>query len=229
MELKNYIYLLLLVVFMAISMALSLRKPLRFQSRLKYFFPPVLFTGAIFIIWNLRFTELGIFYYNPDYLSGKQILNLPVEEWLFLLVISYIGIFSYEGIRIYMPRFDRPNLFLGISLVVLLISGILTYVFRDRLFAFFTFFLLTIYFGYTIFRNRFKPYYTRFYLSYLITLVPFMLLKGILMALPATGYDPVHIIGIRIFKLPIENLGYLFLLMLINVTIYEYLKSRRIY
>lgn len=191
--------------------------------------PAMLFTGAIFIIWDLRFEEHAIWRFNPEFLIGKNILNLPIEEWLFFLAVPYLGIYIYEFIKHRFYDFERPNIFLAISLLLLLLCGILAYSTRQKLYSFFTFFLLTIYLGYTIFRNRFKKHYTKFYLAYFVLLVPFILISGILTALPIIEYNPLHNLGIRLYTIPVENFAYLFLLLLMNITIYEYLKERRIY
>lgn len=229
MEIKNFTYLVLMLGTIAIPLAYSFEKQIRFISRLKYLLPAIIFSGAIFIIWDLRFEELGIWTFNPEYVMGIYILNLPVEEWLFFFVIPYSCVFIYEVLNLKMPRFEKPNLFTGVSLVLLLVFALLAYFARERLYTFFNFFLLTIYFGYTVFRNRFKPHYTKFFLTYLVSLIPFLIINGILTALPVVEYNDLHTLGIRIFTIPVEDFGYFFLLLLMNLTIYEYLKKQQLY
>ena len=228
MEFKNFTYLLLMLGTMAVPLAFSFEKKVRFYTKLKYLLPAILFSGAIFIIWDLRFEELGIWSFNPEYLLGIYILNLPVEEWLFFIAIPYATVFIYEVLKVQLPHFEKPNLFLGVSLVLLVIFALTAYFFRERLYTFFNFFLLTIYFGYTIFRNRFKQHLTKFYLAWLISLVPFLIVNGFLTALPVVEYNDAHNLGIRIFTIPIEDFFYFFLLLLMNLTIFEYLKNRSI-
>jgi len=228
MEFKNFTYLLLMLGTMAVPLAFSFEKKVRFYTKLKYLLPAILFSGAIFIIWDLRFEELGIWSFNPEYLLGIYILNLPVEEWLFFIAIPYATVFIYEVLKVQLPHFEKPNLFLGVSLVLLVIFALTAYFFRERLYTFFNFFLLTIYFGYTIFRNRFKQHLTKFYLTWLISLIPFLIVNGFLTALPVVEYNDAHNLGIRIFTIPIEDFFYFFLLLLMNLTIFEYLKNRSI-
>ncbi len=225
MELKNFTYLLLMLGSFAVPLAYSFEKQLRFISRLKYLLPAIVFSGAIFIIWDLRFEELGIWHFNPEYVLGIYILNLPVEEWLFFFVVPYSCVFIYEVVKLKMSRFERPNLFIAVSLVLLAGFALLAYFAREKLYTFFNFFLLTIYFGYTVFRNRFKQHYTKFFLTYLISLIPFLIVNGFLTALPVVEYNNAHNLGIRVFTIPVEDFGYFFLLLLMNLTIYEYLKN----
>lgn len=229
MELRNFTYLLILAGTIAGPLALSFEKQVRFYSKLKYLLPAILFSGAVFILWDLRFEELGIWSFNPKYITGIYIKNLPIEEWLFFIIIPYSCVFIYEVINVKLPNFNSSNLFVAVSLVLLVIFAIVAYIARQNLYTFFTFFLLTIYFGYTVFRNKFKPHYSRFYLTYAISLLPFLLVNGLLTGLPVVEYNDAHNLGIRIITIPIEDFFYLFLLLLINLTIYEYMKKQKLF
>lgn len=229
MELKHAITFFLVLIALVIPVALSFRKPLYFYPKLKYFIPAAIFSGTIFILWLMRFAEIGIWAYNPEYFLGIQILRLPVEEWLFLLALSFGSVYGYEWVKLKLRSTVNSNLFVAFSLVLLIGFALLAYFGRDRLYTFFTFFLLTIYFGYTFFRNRFKKHYFTFYFTYILLVLPFAALKIIFVALPVIIYNPQHILGIRLLQVPVEDFGYLFLLLLINVTIFEYLSERRFY
>ena len=227
MEFKNFTYLLLMLGSLAVPVAYSFEKQVQYYSKLKYLFPAILFSGAVFILWDLRFEELGIWNFNPEYVTGVYLLNLPVEEWLFFFVIPYCCVFIYEILNVKLPPFRQPNLFLVISLVFLAAFVLLAWFARQKLYTFFTFFLLSVYFGYTIFRNQFKPHLYKFYLTWLISLIPFLIVNGILTALPVVEYNDMHNLGIRIFTIPFEDFFYFFLLLIMNLTIYEYLRKQR--
>jgi len=229
MELKHFTYLLLMLVALVVPVIFSFNKKVQFISKLKYLLPAIIFTDAIFILWDIRFTQLNIWRFNAEYTSGITLFNLPLGEWLFFLAVPYFSLYIYEYLKIRFSTFEKPNQFLAFSLVLLVVFGLVTWFSREKMFTFFTFFLLTIYFGYTIFRNRFKPHYTKFYLAYFIALIPFLLIRIVQTELPVITYNSAHIMGSRIFYVPIENLGYFFLLFLMNVTIYEYLKEREFY
>lgn len=229
MDIKNLSYLLLLLVYLIIPVILSTQKKVRFVFRLRYLLPAAIFAGAIFVMWDMRFTELGIWSFNADYLTGIELMKVPVEEWLSFLIIPLSSVYIYEWLKIRLENFEQPNAFVVVSLVIFAVTGILAYVFRKNVFSFFTFFLTAIYLGYTVFRNRFKKHYTKFYLAFIISLIPFLIVSGILNIMPVIIYNTDHIIGVGLFGVPVEKIAYLFMLMLINITIYEYLNERQYY
>ena len=229
MEIKNFSYLLILFGTIAIPLFFSFEKQLRFYTNLKYLLPAMLFTGAIFIILDLRFEQRAIWRFNSEFTIGINILNLPIEEWLYFLAVPFLGVSVYEYLNYRFSNFEQPKVFLALSLILLILFGVAAYLSRQKIYPFFMFFLLAIYLGYTIFRDRFQKHYTKFYLTYFVLLIPFLIISGLLTYLPIIEYNPEFILGIRIFSIPIENFAALFLLLLMNVTIYEFLKERQIY
>ena len=229
MEFGNFIYVLLLGLFSVATAGVSLKRKDGFLSKLKYLFPAMLFSGAIFILWDIRFAELGIWDFNPEFFLGISIQKLPIEEWLFFFVIPFFSVYIYEILKERGMTFSRPNFFVVISLALLVLFAFMAYSYRRNLYTFFTFFLLSIYFGYTIFRNNFKKNYAVFYLSFLLALIPFLILRGVLVALPVMSFNGEHIMNVRIFSMPVEDLGYFFLLHLMNITIFEYLSVKQFY
>uniref|UniRef100_UPI0032165932 lycopene cyclase domain-containing protein n=1 Tax=uncultured Draconibacterium sp. TaxID=1573823 RepID=UPI0032165932 len=229
MEIKNLTYLLLLLGYLVIPVILGSQKKVRFVFQLKYLLPASIFAGAIFVMWDIRFTELGVWSFNPTYITEIDLLKIPIEEWLAFLIIPLSSVYIYEWLKLKLEHFEKPNIFIVISLAIFAISAILAYSHRKNMFTFFTFFLTAIYLGYTIFRNRFKKHYTKFYLAYAISLVPFLIISAILNIFPVIIYNTDHIIGTAILGIPVEKFAYLFMLLLINITIYEYLNERQHY
>ncbi len=229
MEFKNLSYLLILIGIIAVPLFFSFEKQLSFYTNLKYLLPAMIFTGAIFIILDLRFEQRAIWRFNSEFTIGINILNLPIEEWLYYIAVPFLGVSVYEFLNYRFYDFERPKFFLALSLFLLILFGVAAYLSRQKIYPFFIFFLIAIYLGYTIFRERFTKHYTKFYLAYFVLLIPFLIISGLLTALPIIEYNPDFNLGIRLFSIPVENFASLFLLLLMNITIYEFLKERRIY
>ena len=70
----------------------------------------------------------------------------------------------------------------------------------------------------------------RFYLVYLVLLIPFMIVNGLLtgtgLAAPVVWYNPSEIIGRRILTIPIEDVFYGMGLVLANVWIYQVILNK---
>ncbi|MBR9977104.1 MAG: lycopene cyclase domain-containing protein [Bacteroidetes bacterium] len=67
----------------------------------------------------------------------------------------------------------------------------------------------------------------RYAMFMVVMLVFFLVVNGILTALPVVTYAPTAIIGIRVFTIPIEDFAYLFALLTPTIALYEYLSGLR--
>lgn len=229
MEFKNFTYLILLIASISVPLFQSFDKRKQYSQKIKYILPAILITAVFFLIWDINFTEARIWSFNMEYTLGKNIKGLPVEEWLFFLVVPYCCIFIYEIVKVDLQKYEYPNFFLALSLILIIGFGLISYFFRHRFYTFPAFMLPSVYLGYTIFRKRFRQYLSKFYFSYFISLIPLLIVYGILASLPLVEYNTAHILNIRLLNIPVEDFTYFFLMLLMAITIYEFLKERRFY
>ncbi|WP_430972416.1 lycopene cyclase domain-containing protein [Sunxiuqinia rutila] len=229
MDLQHFTYAGLLLGTLAIPLALSFDQKVRFWTKWKYLFPAILITAILFIYWDIQFTKAGIWSFNHDYVLGYFYKGLPLEEWLFFLIVPYACLFIYEVLKAYLQAYEFPRIFAALSLGLIVLFGLLSFFHQSQLYTFFNFLFAAVYLGYTIFRNRFRQHLSKFFFTYLITLIPFLLVNGALTAIPVVEYHSEHILNIRAFTIPVEDFGYLFLLLLMNTTIYETLKEQKYY
>ena len=183
---------------------------------------------AIFVPWDVWFTHQGVWWFNNDYTSGLRIFLLPIEEWLFFILIPFACFFIYEVLNYFIKKdvlngFARPFLF-HFSIVLIVAS----FFYSDKLYPFVTFLstaiigLITVYF---------KPIWLgRFLLMYFVSLIPFLLVNGVLTGSfienPVVNYNPEELIGLRILTIPIEDSVYNLMMLLIVMWVYKGFRTK---
>ncbi|MFO7998375.1 MAG: lycopene cyclase domain-containing protein [Bacteroidales bacterium] len=224
---EKWTYALLLAGSIAIPLLRS------FEPRIRFFrYRTPLFAGIgtmmlVYIPWDIIFTQRGIWSFNHDYVSGLFIWNLPVEEWLFFVVIPYCVVFSYEVIRYFLPRlvFPKAALWVSVGSGLLFISMALWHTQKD--YTFVVMMVAGILSLMQAFFRSHKTWLSHYYVTYLVTLIPFAVVNGVLTSLPVVRYNDMENLGVRLFSIPVEDTVYLMGMMLIVFTVYEKLKSVR--
>jgi lycopene cyclase domain-containing protein len=222
------LYLTLLICSIIIPFSLSFDRKVGFYKHWRLLLPSILITGAIFIIMDSYFARKGIWGFNPNYHSGIVLARLPLEEWLFFVVIPYASIFIYYVLLAYFPHMhlsDRNTKIITVVIIVILIFGVL--INYEKAYSVVYFSLMIIVLILSMFER--KGLMNRFYLSFLVILIPFMIINGILTGSVIRGevvwYNENEITGIRILTIPIEDFAYGFSLILINLLLMNYFRS----
>lgn len=193
--------------------------------------PSILITGCLFVVWDIWFTRMGIWGFNPSYVTGHYFVNLPMEEILFFICVPFACIFTYEAARILsvrerVPQKIQKHITEGLA-VTLLLAGIWNY---DKWYTSSAFILAGLYLA--CLRWIWKANYLgNFYWAFLFILLPFFIVNGILTGTgidqPVVWYNDAENLGIRIGTIPVEDVFYGLLLILMNVSIFEYLQRPR--
>jgi lycopene cyclase domain-containing protein len=224
-------YLLVNVFSIAIPLGFSFHHRLRFWQQWRAWLPAIILPAIPFLLWDVYFTQLGVWGFNPEHLLDLSLLGLPLEEWFFFFAIPYACLFTYHSLKVLVPVPFSPFVSGRISLVLAFILLLLRVIHIERLYTGITFLLtgasLLIYLWKT--RGRYPEY---FYLAYLIIFaIPFLLVNGVLTGLgleqPVVWYNNSENLAIRVFTIPVEDFIYGFLLFFMNVVIYEKQLSKR--
>jgi len=224
---KPYTYFLINAGCLLIPFIASFYPKRTFYKEWKPFFIANIIVALFFLVWDYFFTEYAFWGFNPDYLSGLYIANLPIEEILFFICIPYACVFTY----FIMKYLVHNNPFSGFQksitiflMLFLFLIGILSF---GKWYTSFTA-LLTA--GYLLFLWLRKVDMAYIYLSYFIVLPFFFLSNGLLTGSfldePVVWYNNDENLGIRLFTIPVEDLFYGFLLVIMNIDLYEYLKKQ---
>ena len=221
---SKYLYFGLLLFSLAYPLAQSFEWRIRYYSKWKRLFLAISVMTLIFIPWDIWFTKVGVWWFNDDYISGLKLFNLPVEEWLFFVVVPFACIFIYEVLN----YFIKKDLFYSIARLVFLIVGILlaflAFYFHRQLYPFITFSLTSLALFIAAYFN--PSWKGRFLMMYLVSSIPFLLVNGALTGnftkAATVNYNSEEIIGFRITTIPVEDSVYNLLMLLIVVAVYEY-------
>src|SRR5882757_6058767 len=97
----KYTYLLINIATVFFPVILSFDKRVAFNKSWKFIWPGMGITGLLFLVWDILFTQKGVWSFNPNYVLGLNILGLPVEEILFFLTVPFACTFIYQCLNHY--------------------------------------------------------------------------------------------------------------------------------
>lgn len=225
---EKYFYALLLVGSIAIPLIRSFENRVRFRSRWPALFAGIFVMMVVFIPWDIIFTARNVWWFNHDYVIGLYIFGLPIEEWLFFVVIPYCIVFTYEVIRYFFPRLVFPKTAYSLSIILGVFFLLLAAFNTDRIYTFVVMLLTGVLALWQVFIRSDKTWLSHFYITYLIILIPFVIINGALTGMftemPVVSYDNMENLAIRIFTIPIEDSVYLMGMMFIVQMVYERLR-----
>ena len=227
---SQYLYFIINLLCLFLPMIASFYSKAPFYKQWREIGVAILLPAIFFLAWDEVFTRLGIWGFNSQYTIGWSLGMLPIEEVLFFLCIPYACLFTYFTFK---HLIERKNIFpyyelLSYALIFfLLVAG--TYN-MDRAYTAVTFLLLSFYLSYLTLKARVR-YLGYFYILFAIILIPFLLLNGILtgsfIESEVVWYNDEAIMGIRLGTIPLEDVFYALFLILVNVSVYEWMTKLR--
>ena len=222
------LYLWLNILTFSIPFFLSFDKRVHFYTRWKFFFPAMALTMIIFLVWDAIFTHYGVWRFNDQYISGWRLLGLPLEEYLFFITVPYASVFTIYVFDHYFPNIRiRDSLVRLITLFLIAALLFIAVFYRDRAYTLVNFVFAAIVLALVYFTS--PRLLRQFYLSYLVILVPFILVNGILTGSfiedQVVWYNDFENLGIRLGTIPIEDIFYGMSLILLNYYLTEILHS----
>lgn len=219
---------------------LSLIGPLAFSfnQRVSYYtkwvplFAGILINGILFISWDSWFVRSGVWGFNPEYVWSIRVMNLPVEEWLFFLVIPFCSLFIYECLKYYVKTEPFKNTKQHITLFFFVFTFLMAISNMSRLYTFYNCLMASLLLLiHLLFLKR--SWMGSFWLAYFVHLIPFLLVDGILTGMatqrPIVWYNHAENLGLRIFTIPIEDTIYALTCLLIPITTMEWIIDRKKY
>lgn len=94
-------YLIVLAVCIAGPAFLSFSPKLSFYRYPFRLLIAIAVPFIIFVLWDVWATARGHWGFNPNYVIGIKLFNLPIEEVLFFIVIPFCALFTWEVVKYY--------------------------------------------------------------------------------------------------------------------------------
>jgi lycopene beta-cyclase len=89
-------YLLVLGLCVAVTLPLELIGGARVYRRPRALLATLTPVVAVFAGWDLLAVRRGDWWFSARYTLGLRVVSLPVEEWLFFLVVPVCALLTYE-------------------------------------------------------------------------------------------------------------------------------------
>lgn len=219
-------YLLINILTVFFPILLSFDKKVHYYKKWKFILPGLLITGLLYLLWDYIFTINQVWSFNDDYILGIRFFDLPLEEIMFFITIPFACIFIYECLIAYFKIEISAKIVNTISWLFIILCAIMLVLFYDRIYSLVNFSTLMVVLLYTIFAKTHLNM-GKFYIAYLVSLLPFYIVNGILTSIPIVMYNNAENMGFRVGTIPFEDHFYSMSLFLMNLLFFEFFRNKR--
>ena len=225
----TYLYLLVNIASFSIPFMYSFEKKMRFIQYWKAVFLSIVIVAIPFLIWDVIFTQEGVWGFNDVYYLGVTIWGLPIEEIMFFICIPYASIFTHYALIYFFPNLRLSNAVTKIITVLLFIIAIIVlFVAFPKAYTTVDFSLFALLLLYALIKK--DPVLNRFYITFLCVLIPFFIVNGLLTGSFISGevvwYHNAQNLGFRIGTVPIEDVFYAFNMLYMSIILIEKFKVK---
>ncbi|CAI8357030.1 MAG: Uncharacterised protein [Cryomorphaceae bacterium] len=226
----KWLYLLLNVFTISVPLIRSFESKVAYYKSFSALFKSMAIVSTVFIVWDVIFTEMGVWGFTEDYLSGIWLLGLPLGEYLFFITVPFSCVFIYRVLIYFFPNdLMSKKVAYYVSEFLIGISMSLGVIHHDKWYTSTTFLGL----GVTLLlltRVAKVDWLHRFYPAYAIAILPFFIKNGILtgsfLETQVVWYNNAENLGIRLGTIPFEDVFYGMLLILGTVYFYERFRTK---
>ena len=218
------LYAILLLASISVPLLLSFDRKLHFYTKWKQVFPAIGLVALLYIAFDVYFTHQGFWGFNPQYHGQATVFGLPVEEWLFFIVIPYASLFLHYSFTLYFPKIMLSDKITNSISKALVFGFVLVLAFNyQRAYTLYILITTILTLGLGMIEN--SRLLNRFYITFLLILIPFIIVNGILTGSYIEGevvwYNNAENIGKRFFTIPYEDFLYAFTMIFLSLILTE--------
>ena len=225
----TYLYLLINIASFSIPFIYSFEKKMHFIQYWKAVFLAVLIVAVPFLIWDVVFTEYGVWGFNSSYYLGITFFGLPIEEILFFICIPFASVFTHYAFIHFFKNLKLSNKVTQNITVFFLIGAIVVLIFAfPKAYTSINFSLFGLLMLYAYLKK--DAILNRFYITFLLVLVPFFVVNGLLTGSFIPGevvwYNNEENLGLRLGTVPVEDVFYAFSMLYMSLILIEKFKVK---
>jgi len=225
----TYLYLLINLASFSIPFIYSFEKKMHFIQYWKAVFLAVLIVAVPFLIWDVVFTEYGVWGFNSSYYLGITFFGLPIEEILFFICIPFASVFTHYAFIHFFKNLKLSNKVTQNITVFFLIGAIVVLIFAfPKAYTSINFSLFGLLMLYAYLKK--DAILNRFYITFLLVLVPFFVVNGLLTGSFIPGevvwYNNEENLGLRLGTVPVEDVFYAFSMLYMSLILIEKFKVK---
>jgi lycopene cyclase domain-containing protein len=222
----SFTYLLINLGIIAGPLWLSRDRDVAYPRNFPALAVATIIVGALYIAWDLFATAQGDWSFNPRYVTGVNIKNLPVEEICFFVTVPYACLFIYEVLASSAreKRLCLPTAVLWAAVGALLAG---TWLFANQSYTSKALSSCVVFLGFALWLDRPLLESRHYWLWLAVCLMPFAIVNTILTALPVVQYNSSAIWGVRIGTIPVEDFFYNYSLLSFYLLSYRLIAQHR--
>jgi len=92
-------YFLVLGAMLFVPFVVSFHPRLSLYKHKKALLFAIITPALLYGLWDVAAADRGHWTFNPRYVVGVEILGLPIEEWLFFVVLAFVSVFTWEAVN----------------------------------------------------------------------------------------------------------------------------------
>jgi len=228
---KPYTYLIINFLSIIICFLASFDKRIQFYKHFGTLLLSITLVATPFVIWDVWFTHIGIWWFNTDYTIGFLIAGLPIEEWLFFFCIPFSCLFTYYCLDKFF-NWQWANSFNNIIVFAsIIICAVIALLHHDKRYTFVTALVTMGTLIYLHFIAK-KEWIGQASITYTILMIGFFPVNGVLTGTgidaPIVNYNPKEFLGIRMHTIPIEDAVYGYSLFLLNLYFFKLFQNKKL-
>jgi lycopene cyclase domain-containing protein len=217
------LYVIINLAVLAAPMALSFDKRVAFYRKWPSVILSSVIVGAVYIAWDAFAAERGDWWFNDQHIGVFRLFGLPLGEILFFFTVPFSCLFIYQVVEAYF-RERTLRIPRWVWLIPVFGAAAAAVVFRENGYTFLVMLSVAVFFLLAMASPILRSFH--FWLALGLSLVAFLIVNGVLTALPIISYGEQAIWGIRVYTIPLEDFFYCISLLGFNVLLYRLFRKK---